>query len=189
MPVGNPIFENITVEQFLNSEWFGFLKCSVRSPEGLTIGLLPIRREGKLISPVGTLTGIWFSPEIRFALENGYELLAIEFGYRFERNNQVFKELILHLNEMKENAQVNNNPVQRNIAKLLMNSLYGRFGLRFNENNVVIANEELSQKIAQVFPINRAIEFTNGTELIEFTPHAFFSKSFWKKRDQAQKRF
>jgi hypothetical protein len=51
MPVGEPIFESLTIEQFMNSDWFGYVRCTVRSPMDIQIGLLSVRFEGKLITP------------------------------------------------------------------------------------------------------------------------------------------
>lgn len=50
-------------------------------------------------------------------------------------NNLVITTLLyfltfqIQLNQMKVEAQLNNLPTIRNIAKLLMNSMYGRFGM------------------------------------------------------------
>ena len=60
MPVGLP--KLLTVEQFLEGDFFGFVEATVLAPARSThagyIGLLPIKLQGKLICPGGTFTGL-----------------------------------------------------------------------------------------------------------------------------------
>nr|AGA14231.1 truncated DNA polymerase [Rhizophagus irregularis] len=130
MPVGLPKLVKITVSEFLaDLAFFGFLEVTVRAPAEEYVGLLPIKWQGKLICPGGTFSGFFFSEELRFALKNGYTLLEIKLAYSFQRGVNTFLELIEQLNEMKISAQKEGLPTIRNIAKLLMNSMYGRFGM------------------------------------------------------------
>lgn len=89
------------------------------------IGLLPLKVKGRLLCPGGTFTGLFFSEELRFALANGYKLLSINLAYSFQKGFNAFKDLINQLNSMKIEAQLNNQPTIRNIAKLLLNSMFG----------------------------------------------------------------
>jgi hypothetical protein len=139
MPVGMPTlvhYPSITAfETSLRSgEFFGFVQCTVQAPFTSTpagyIGILPIKLQSRLICPGGTFVGFFFSEELLFALNNGYTLLSIKLAYKFQRGENTFKQLIQKLNEMKIEAQLNNQPTIRNIAKLLMNSMYGRFGMK-----------------------------------------------------------
>jgi hypothetical protein len=90
MPVGKPNLINLTVEDFLEDDYtfFGFVEATIRAPCPITpagyIGLLPIKLKGRLICPVGTFSGFFFSEELRFALKNGYELLSIKLAYSFK---------------------------------------------------------------------------------------------------------
>ena len=52
-------------------------------------------------------------------------MLYIEQAYQFQRGENTFLQLITQLNTMKVEAQIDNKPTIRNIAKLLMNSMYG----------------------------------------------------------------
>ncbi|CAG8582384.1 14598_t:CDS:1, partial [Rhizophagus irregularis] len=42
----------------------------MRAPANEYIGLLPIKLQGRLICPGGTFSGLFFSEELKFALEN-----------------------------------------------------------------------------------------------------------------------
>jgi len=131
MPVGKPELINLTEGGI--SDFFGYVWARVRAPENLYVGLLPIKHQGRLLCPGGTLSGFFFSEELKFALANGYTILEIGQAWRFAKGAKTFKDLILRLNQMKVEAQLSGEPVRRSIAKLMMNSLYGRFGMHPEE--------------------------------------------------------
>lgn len=123
------------------------------------IGLLPIKLQGKLICPGGRFEGIFFSEELRFALANGYTLLSIKLAYQFKRGDNTFLQLITKLNSMKIEAQRNNQPTIRNLAKLLMNSMYGRFGMHPSLTKHYIWTQEQIDRIAAHWQIENQIDF------------------------------
>jgi DNA polymerase type B, organellar and viral len=157
MPVGIPTLLNLTNEEFLNGEFFGFLEVTIEAPPSNTpggyIGLLPVKHQGRLICPGGIFTGWYFSEELRFALANGYKLLSIKQAYSFQRGDNTFLALIQQLNQMKIEAQQNNQPTIRNIAKLLINSMYGRFGMHTATIRHAIVNTEGLMQIGKYFNI------------------------------------
>ncbi|GBB99132.1 hypothetical protein RclHR1_34200001, partial [Rhizophagus clarus] len=158
MPVGIPTRINLTVEQFLNGEFFGFLETTVQAGANEYIGLLPIKLHGRLICPGGIFSGIFFSEELRFALANGYKLLSIKWAYKFEKGNSCFKELIEILNQMKIEGQVKGQPTIRNLAKLLMNSMYGRFGMKPSMSVTEIVEAGREEKYFKEWLINSQIK-------------------------------
>lgn len=159
MPVGIPILQTLNE---LNPEFFGFVEATVQAPSldkpGGYIGLLPIKHGGRLVCPGGTFSGVFFSEELRFALENGYQLINIEWAYKFQRGENTFLDLIKILNEMKIEGQVNKQPTIRNLAKLLMNSMYGRFGIKPNLTaHLIITQEELQRYGAGWLILNQIV--------------------------------
>jgi len=132
MPVGAPTLKNLTIAEFIENNFFGYVRATVKAPSvgaAAYIGLLPIRLHGRLVCPGGIFSGLFFSEELRFALLNGYKLLSISEAYQFQRGENTFRDLIIQLNQMKVDAQEARKDALRNIAKLLMNSMYGRFGM------------------------------------------------------------
>lgn len=127
MPTGEPKLINLTPCDL--DDLFGFLWAKVQAPGDLYVGLLPIKYQGQLVCPGGTFSGFFFSEELKFALENGYKILEIGQACQFTKGYNTFEDLIKSLNQMKVEAQLAGEPLKRNIAKLLMNSLYGRFGM------------------------------------------------------------
>ncbi len=142
MPVGKPTLVHLTKDEFLEGIFFGYLEATVQTPVDEYIGLLPIKHSGRLVCPGGSFSGFFFSEELRFALNNKYELLNIGKAYSFQRGENTFKDLIDTLNGMKVTAQLEGKPVLRNIAKLLMNSMYGRFGMHTGEEKHAIVNQD-----------------------------------------------
>ncbi len=129
MPVGIPTPVKLSIIEFIEGNFFGFIEATVQAPSTEYIGLLPIKLGGRLICPTGTFSGFFFSEELRFALANGYTLLSIKQAISFQKGENTFLDLIQKLNQIKVEAQENNQPTIRNVAKLLMNSMYGRFGM------------------------------------------------------------
>lgn len=74
MPVGMPQLVNLTVKEFLDTDFYGFIEATVIAPLDEYIGLLPIKIKGRLVCPGGRFIGLFFSEELRFALENGAQL-------------------------------------------------------------------------------------------------------------------
>jgi hypothetical protein len=92
MLVGTPTQVPLTVQAFIEGGFFGYLKATVRISEDHYIGLLPIRLEGKLICPVVTFEGMFYSEELRFTLNNGYELFFIGEAWAFKRGENTFHD-------------------------------------------------------------------------------------------------
>lgn len=125
----------------------------MEAPANEYIGLLPIKHQGRLICPGGTFGGFFFSEELRFAIKNGYKLLGIEQAWAFKEGYNTFEGLIQRLNKMKIEAQAAGQPVLRNIAKLMMNSMYGRFGMHIEEGiSVFTSLKDLNTLISSPSP-------------------------------------
>jgi DNA polymerase elongation subunit (family B) len=83
---------------------------------------------------------MYFSEELYNAKKYGYKY-NIKSGYLFDRYN-VFSKFIDNLSYIKENSAKTD--AWYTISKLLMNSLYGRFGMNPNfESHSIIDSEEL----------------------------------------------
>ena len=106
-------------------EFFGFLEISIFIPTYLNIGPLPIRFNGKLIFPVGELYGVFFSEEVKFALELGAVIRNIYSGAEY-LGAFIFTNFVTHFFEKKNLSE----GVSVYIYKLILNSLYGRFAMK-----------------------------------------------------------
>ena len=145
---------------------FGFYNVRVKTPTNLDKPILPTR----LNTPAGTRTafplGVWegwyFSEEILNAMHHGYEFEFIE-GYLFEESS-IFNEYIDLLYDMKKNSP-KDSPWYY-IAKLLMNSLYGRFGLNPEGEEIFITTEEKGDEILATKEYVTITPLSSGNVLI-----------------------
>lgn len=128
MPVGEPVYFEGDISKY-EKDSFGFFEVEVTAPLDLEIPILQVRiktNEGiRTIAPVGNWIGTFFSEEIKEAITLGYKIKNLR-GYLFKKEN-IFKEFILDLYKYKENSDPGS--ADYTIFKLLMNSLYGRFGM------------------------------------------------------------
>jgi hypothetical protein len=168
MPVGIPTLTSLSLEHFHKGEFFGYIEATVKSPVNEYIGLLPISHQGRVVSPIGSFSGFCFSEELRFALPNGYDFLSIGKAYAFQRGENTFKDLILQLNRMKVEAQKSDRPALRNIAKLLMNSMYGQFGMHVDSTMHIILTAKEAEVIWANYHVVSAIVFKGGVQLLSF---------------------
>jgi hypothetical protein len=68
------------------------------------LGLLPLRNnKNGLICPNGEFTGIWSSEELKYANENGYEIVEIK-GYNFNKIEGMFNDFITNLYDKKRDS-------------------------------------------------------------------------------------
>lgn len=132
----------------LYDENLGIYKVKVTAPK-IKHPLLPYRIKGTCVYPYGTWEGWYFSEEIKNAKKYGYkfEILA---GYIFN-SEFLFKDYVNALSAIKINS-ISGSPMYL-IAKMLMNSLYGRFGLNpyLNTHSFVPTSEfaDLHKKIGE----------------------------------------
>lgn len=135
---------------------FGFLHCQIWCPP-MHIPLLPVRdAENKLVFPTGMMTGIWTSVEITQALQVGYVMHEVLHCFHFERRSStLFRDYVDVFLKIKQEAsgydgdipayvesylrdtgirmdaaKIKKNPGLRFIAKLCLNTLWGKFGQR-----------------------------------------------------------
>lgn len=129
MPVGKPVWYSSLEDMELDS-MFGFIEAYVECPKSLNKPFLPYRnkKDGTLLFPTGTFVGVYYSEELKYAREIGYTIIPIN-GYLFEKKEGLFKDYVNSLFESRSNAKKMGNNALSYVYKLLMNSLYGRFGI------------------------------------------------------------
>lgn len=94
----------------------------------------------RIISPLGEWKDWLFSDEIINGEKIGYKI-TIHKGYLFERVN-IFNDYVSDLYKIKENS-ISGSPMYI-ISKLLLNSLYGRFGMDpVTTESIIINDDEL----------------------------------------------
>jgi phage antirepressor YoqD-like protein len=147
LPSGKPTYfeGDITLH---DKEAFGFFYCKVNAPKDLLhpIIQLHIKTKGgiRTIAPTGTFETMLFSEEMNNAIKLGYTF-EILWGYTFEKQ-YIFKDYVESLYNMRLTYS-KDNPMNY-ICKILMNSLYGKFGMNdLFDTCIVIENENLDKAI------------------------------------------
>ncbi|HNF29018.1 MAG TPA: DNA polymerase, partial [Chitinophagaceae bacterium] len=131
-PIGNTSFDINT--------FFGFIEVEVFAPENLMKPFLVYKDKDKgLIAPLGTWTGVYFSEEIKYALKLGYTFKYIK-GIEFNKI-EPFKDFVNDL--YSKRCVCNDTDPLKQIYKLILNSIYGRFGMITDDHKSILCEEEI----------------------------------------------
>ena len=151
LPVGDNLrLMSISTDKL--KDCFGIVYAEIQSPkmEDLRIPILPRRLpNGQIEIPHNSKWTDWYSSE---------ELLnCINYGYKINPKlainmdkGQPFNDYVNELYEKKQQATEENNKVLRKISKLLLNTLYGRMGMRNEFFKAKIVNKKDLDKITKV---------------------------------------
>ena len=167
MPVGNiKFFEGNILDIEPNA--FGFFKCIITAPKDIKHPILQTKFDTgngiRTLSPVGTWTDILFSEEMFNAMKYGYKFEILS-GYTFDKE-YIFNDYVSELYEIKQ-SHSKDDPMYL-ISKLLLNSLYGRFGMDYKLNkHIFIDNNELYDYIDN-YTIENIIPLNNNLSLISY---------------------
>lgn len=172
-PVGKGIFTLEEIEGKL-----GIYECDVVCPQGLYIPVLGILYNGKYCFPSGSFTGRWTSEEIKLARSKGY-CVEVKRGVYWETSKKIFKNYVDTLYAMRQSAKKGS--VQDIVCKLLLNSLYGRFALNCDRENMCFELEENSKQYMSLEIEGETIDlFKKEIQLDSWTysPWAVFVTSY-----------
>lgn len=118
----------------------GVWRATVDVPEDLYIPILGKKmktKDGteKLVFPTGIFSGTWTTAELEYAKTLGCRIVKTGLGAIFQNRGRVFAPYIDELYKLKEAAKPGT--VNYVLAKLLLNSSYGRFGIRRDKEKLV----------------------------------------------------
>jgi hypothetical protein len=125
-------------------------------------GFLPVKKEGKLLFPVGNITGYFNFNELRFALEN--KIIKIKKVHKVifaPAMESPFKD---YINTLYKKRKESNSVLEKNVLKLFMNSLYGKFAQKIKSEMIyiddmvkqyeIINQYVLKKKLIRIIPFN-----------------------------------
>nr|AWX52929.1 hypothetical protein [Lactarius sp. (in: basidiomycete fungi)] len=151
MPAGKPTLFYGDIRK-VDPDAFGFFYCNIIAPDNLEHPIIQthVKTESgfRTIAPLGAWSDMIFSKEMDNAIKYGYKF-EILWGYKFKAKN-IFKEYVETHYELRL-TYPKSNPLNL-IAKLLLNSLYGRFGMidQFPEI-LIFDNKKSFNDFAKVF--------------------------------------
>ena len=137
MPVGKPIAFKGDIRK-MEPDSYGFFYCKINSPKYLEHPILQRRIKTsngiRTIAGLGSWTGWIYSGEMDNAIKFGYTFEIIK-GYKFEKG-YIFKEYVDKMYNLR--LEYDKGTPMNLIAKLLMNSLYGKFAMKLETTKVDI---------------------------------------------------
>jgi DNA polymerase type B, organellar and viral len=167
MPTGHPTYFEGDISQ-IEKKPFGIFEVEVESPKDINIPLLQLRYKTnngvKTIAPKGKWISTYLSEELYNASNYGYTFKILK-GYLFDKE-YIFKDYVDFLYNIKVNSSKESPDYI--ISKMLLNSLYGRFGMTPEiENHMILSNNE-ALKIYNKYEVRNVCDFNNGRELLSY---------------------
>jgi len=169
MPTGNCYyFEGDIFKIFPNENIQGIFEAEIVAPY-MHVPILQIRIStstgSRTIAPVGKWTGVYESRELLNALKYGYKI-KVKSGYVFEKYQIIFKEYVESLFCIKKNNK-KGTPLFI-ISKLLLNTLYGRFGMSPEKpSHLIVSSDDLDSYLLEKKVVEH-IDLNNNTVLISY---------------------
>lgn len=137
LPYGHPVRYN---GQYINDEiyplFIQFFRCSFELKEN-HIPMLQLKNNSRFYATQYLESSdnlevemMMTSVELELFLEH-YEVFNVEYmhGWKFKQTNMFFIDYIDKWGELKKQSSIDGNIGLRSLAKLMLNSLYGKFGL------------------------------------------------------------
>lgn len=140
--------EGINKNEFLTFlyKYEGCAECTIYQPKQ-KICCLPYRANGKLLFPYGEISGCWNFNEIRFALDNGCELVDVKkITYSTANLTNFFTDFVNDFYSKKSSGK----GAEKLFYKFILNSLYGKFGESKHTKRDYFEAEKLLTKINEV---------------------------------------
>ena len=136
-------------------------------------------KAGKLLFPIGEFYTTLTTPELKLVLQHG-EILEVKRYVLYEAAD-LFSAYVTHLYELRKKFKSEGNEVFSEICKLLLNSLYGKFGQKKHRLKVIADNIDLPSGKYRFIDMNQGKEFwslvLNGVmyrvEECGYADHAF----------------
>jgi len=163
MPAGKPYWNGDLRKKDLDT-LYGFIEAYVKCPDSIKKPFLPYREKvnGSLIFPTGYFVGVYYSEELKYARDLGYTIYPLR-GYLFKKTESPFKTFVNDLYNSRLEAKKDGNEGMSYVYKILMNSLYGRFGINPKMTITEICNQDCYNQLV------RKDTFINGDKLYEDT--------------------
>lgn len=143
MPGGDRMVEK-RYRPELHEKYVGFVQCTVTIPEDCEIPPLPYRhsKTGKLVFPVGTFSGTWSVEELRLLEDPSVKgVITDVVQAMWYRRKPLFVGYVDKMWSLRDERLPTFDEGMSALAKLMGNSLYGKFGMRQDRTQVVIARK------------------------------------------------
>ena len=117
--------------------YLGFVECEVYIPKDTYLPPLPYRFENRLVFPVGCFSGVWSSVELQRIRKIGGGIRRVIDSAWFS-SSSIFSDFIRHWYAFRDKTQKTWTESLDAVAKLMLNSLYGKFGMSEDRTKIWI---------------------------------------------------
>ena len=160
-----------------NPKGIGFWEVTVDIPKDMfcpPLGMNHTFEDGtvKFIFPTGkNIKGTWTIAEIEYAKSLGIKVKKYHRGALFNNEGHIFKDFINTLYERRLEAKRTGDSLNNALTKLVMNSTYGKIGMRLDKENLVTDNGKGGLGLHSEFKVEgKKIRFmTKKVKLESFT--------------------
>ncbi|KAI3702104.1 hypothetical protein L6452_27785 [Arctium lappa] len=176
MPCGAPVWYGNLEDKDLDSI-LGFIDAYVVCPKTIKKPFLPYRdKNSTLIFPTGEFVGIYYSEELKFAREIGYTVIPIS-GYLFKKKEIPFRDFVSDLFSSRLEAKKSGNDALSYVYKILMNSLYGRFGINPKSTITEVYDSERYKKLIRKIDLIFSDKLSDYKHIVSY--HSNTENDYW----------
>lgn len=144
------ILEKENIEDYLKN-FEGCAQLTVKIPKSLYFHPFLIKSDSKLQAMCGNVYGVFTFSEIRYMLKLGLEIKECDWLIQFKRRENFFTDFVNFLYKYKSKDETG-------VYKILMNSLYGKFGQKHKyETGYKVIEEGGVYNIEEYFELNGVI--------------------------------
>ena len=132
------------IDIYINTlKYIGTVKANIKAPKQ-HIPYLVKKDEtlNKLIAPIGSWTDYITTFEYQEALKRGYEIDIIK-AYLYKKQENHFKDYVDHYYNIKKTST----GAKKQIAKLMLNSVYGKFAQKRTNDKIVTLSHIIEKKL------------------------------------------
>ena len=138
LPYGEPIYTDFNNSDKLPNDFFGFLRCLIKTKR---TDIRPLHGDKSLGKLCFRIHEKWeekwlFSEEVRYGIEKDQYYYQFIDGYKYKKA-KILKESFEECFQKKAKAKTEGNPVLASCHKKILNSLYGMWGIRTKDRDTV----------------------------------------------------
>lgn len=138
-PIQNSLKKITIMKNDFIAEYEGFCYAELEYETNIKIPFLCTRYDDKLLFPKGKIKGCYTFLELRKAKELGYKIKLIKNAFYYLKSDNIFKDFVHDLYKKRMEYKQNKNPMEL-VTKIILNSLYGKFGQKLERNEIIHAN-------------------------------------------------
>ena len=163
----------LNIDLIYNYDGVGYFELI--APDSLDIPYLPVKLD-KLLFPLGIIKGYYTFFDIRESLKLGYKIISFGEGHYYKKKFRPFKDYVTDLYKlrMKFKKEKSQNEI---VVKLLLNSLYGKFGFNYSNKETLFHFENINKEIDKgnsILPTKHKNIYRSITNLNSFIPKYVF---------------